>query len=329
MVLKNEKPVVVLTRRWPESVEAELAEQYTLIRNATDEAFTADELAEALTQADAVCPTVTDGLTADVFAAAAQKGIRAKLLANFGVGYNHIDLASAQAHGLSITNTPGVLTAATAEIAMTLLLMCARRTGEGERLVRNGDWQGWHPTHMLSTQVTGKTLGIVGMGRIGSALARQAHHGFGMRIIYSSRTPLSESIAVELGAEFLPLNEVLAAADFVSLHCPATPETRNLIDAQALAAMRKEAILINTARGDVVVESDLIQALKNSVIAGAGLDVYAHEPSVPDELQGMEQVVLLPHMGSGTQETRQAMGRCAMANLHAYFANQLLPNAIG
>ena len=329
MVLKNEKAVVVLTRRWPESVEAELAQQYTLIRNATDEAFTADELAEALTQADAVCPTVTDRLTADVFAAAAQKGIRAKLLANFGVGYNHIDLASAQAHGLSITNTPGVLTAATAEIAMTLLLMCARRTGEGERLVRNGDWQGWHPTHMLSTQVTGKTLGIVGMGRIGSALARQAHHGFGMRIIYSSRTPLSESIAVELGAEFLPLNEVLAAADFVSLHCPATPETRNLIDAQALAAMRKEAILINTARGDVVVESDLIQALKNSVIAGAGLDVYAHEPSVPDELQGMEQVVLLPHMGSGTQETRQAMGRCAMANLHAYFANRPLPNAIG
>jgi lactate dehydrogenase-like 2-hydroxyacid dehydrogenase len=230
---------------------------------------------------------------------------------------------------MSITNTPGVLTAATAEIAMTVLLMCARRAGEGERLVRNGDWLGWHPTHMLSTQVTGKTLGIVGMGRIGTALARQAHHGFGMRIIYSGRAPLAESIAVELGAEFLPLNELLATADFVSLHCPATAETRNLIDAQALATMRSEAILINTARGDVVVESDLIQALKNSVIAGAGLDVYTHEPSVPAELQGLEQVVLLPHMGSGTRETRQAMGRCAMANLQAYFANQPLPNAIG
>lgn len=326
--MNNEKPVVVLTRRWPESVEAELAERYTLIRNETDKALSADELAAALTQADAVCPTVTDAFTADVFAAASQRGIRAKLLANFGVGYNHIDLASARANGLVITNTPGVLTAATAEIAMTLLLMCARRAGEGERLVRNGHWQGWHPTHMLSTQVTGKTLGIVGMGRIGTALARQAHHGFGMRIIYSGRSRLAESVALELGAEFMPLEEVLGAADFVSLHCPATPETRNLIDAQALAGMRKEAMLINTARGDIVVETDLIQALKNAVIAGAGLDVYTHEPSVPTELQAMEQVVLLPHMGSGTRETREAMGRCAMANLQAYFAKQPLPNAI-
>ena len=162
--LKNQKPVVLLTRRWPEAVEAALAEKYTLIRNDADVPYSAAELAAALTQADAVCPTVTDALTADVFAAASKLGIRAKLLANFGVGYNHIDIASARANGLEITNTPGVLTAATAEIAMTLLLMCARRAGEGERLVRNGDWQGWHPTHMLSTQVTGKTLGIVGMG---------------------------------------------------------------------------------------------------------------------------------------------------------------------
>ena len=167
------------------------------------------------------------------------------------------------------------------------------------------------------------------MGRIGTAVARQAHHGFGMRIIYSGRSPLSDSVAVELGAEFLTLNELLARADFVSLHCPATPETLNLIDAQALAGMRKEAILINTARGDVVVESDLIQAVKNSVIAGAGLEAYTREPSVPTELQAMEQVVLLPHMGSGTRETRQAMGRSAKANLQAHFAKQPLPNAIG
>ncbi|MFL2517430.1 MAG: 2-hydroxyacid dehydrogenase [Candidatus Azotimanducaceae bacterium] len=285
--MKNQKPVVLLTRRWPEAVEAALAEKYTLIRNDADVPYSAAELAAAFTQADAVCPTVTDALTADVFAAASKLGIRAKLLANFGVGYNHIDIASARANGLEITNTPGVLTAATAEIAMTLLLMCARRAGEGERLVRNGDWQGWHPTHMLSTQVTGKTLGIVGMGRIGIAMARQAHRGFGMRVVYSGRSRVAESVGLELGAEFLSLDELLATADFVSLHCPATPETRNLIDARALTLMRKDAVLINTARGDVVVEDDLVEALKNAEIAGAGLDVYAHEPSVPAELQAV------------------------------------------
>ena len=326
--MKNQKPVVLLTRRWPEAVEAALAEKSTMILNDADVPYSAAELAAALTQADAVCPTVTDALTADVFAAASKLGIRAKLLANFGVGYNHIDIASARANGLEITNTPGVLTAATAEIAMTLLLMCARRAGEGERLVRNGDWQGWHPTHMLSTQVTGKTLGIVGMGRIGIAMARQAHRGFGMRVVYSGRSRLAESVGLELGAEFLSLDELLATADFVSLHCPATPETRNLIDARALTLMRKDAVLINTARGDLVVEDDLVEALKNAEIAGAGLDVYAHEPSVPAELQALEQVVLLPHMGSGTRETREAMGLCAMANLQAYFAKQRLPNAI-
>ena len=327
--VKSDKPVVVLTRRWPDSVEAALAERYVLVRNELDEALSADQLAVALTEADVVCPTVTDALNAEVFAAAGKVGIRAKLLANFGVGFNHIDLPSAKANGLAITNTPGVLTAATAEIAMTLLLMCARRAGAGERLVRAGDWQGWNPMHMLSTQVTGKTLGIVGMGRIGTALARQAHHGFGMRIVYSGRSPVIESVAVELAAELLPLEELLSTADFVSLHCPATPDTRNLINSQTLALMRKEAMLINTARGDVVAEGDLVVALQGGVIAGAGLDVYAHEPSVPAELQALEQVVLLPHMGSGTRETREAMGLCAMSNIDAYFYKKPLPNAVG
>ena len=325
---ENDKPTVVLTRRWPESVEFALEQRYALVRNENDEAFSADQLVAALTEADVVCPTVTDALTAEVFAAASRVGIRAKLLANFGVGYNHIDLASAEANGLSITNTPGVLTAATAEIAMTLLLMCARRAGAGERLVRSGDWRGWYPTHMLSTQVTGKTLGIVGMGRIGTALARQAHHGFGMRVVYSGRSPVDESTAVELEAEHLPLDQLLGVADFVSLHCPATPDTRNLINARTFALMRNEAMLINTARGDVVAEDDLIRALQDGVIAGAGLDVYAQEPRVPAELLALEQVVLLPHMGSGTQETREAMGLCALENIEAHFAKRVLPNAV-
>ena len=326
--MQNKEPVVLLTRRWPEAVESALSQRYTLIRNETDIALSAEQLAVALTQADVVCPTVTDRLNADVFAAAAKVGVRAKLLANFGVGFNHIDLVAARANGLAVTNTPGVLTAATAEIAMTLLLMCARRAGEGERLVRRGAWHGWHPTHMLSTQVTGKTLGIVGMGRIGTALARQAHHGFGMRIVYSGRSPVADSVALELGAQFMPLDELLGMADFVSLHCPATPQTRNLINAEKLALMRSNAMLINTARGDVIAEADLAQALRDGVIAGAGLDVYAQEPTVPDDLTRLERVVLLPHMGSGTVETREAMGMCALANIDAHFAEQPLPNSV-
>ena len=326
--MQNEKPVVLLTRRWPAAVEEALAQRYTLIRNESNLGLSAPELAEALTVADVVCPTVTDALNSEVFAAAAKAGIRAKLLANFGVGFNHIDLAAAAAHGLAVSNTPGVLTDATAEIAMTLLLMCARRTGEGERLVRGEQWQGWHPTHMLSTQVSGKTLGIVGMGRIGIAMARMAHHGFAMRIVYSSRSAVAESVAMELGAQCLPLDELLQTTDFVSLHCPATPETRNLINAQKLRLMSEHAVLINTARGDVVAEADLVQALRDGVISGAGLDVYAQEPAVPKELLDLEQVVLLPHMGSGTVETREAMGMCALANIEAHVAGQPLPHAV-
>ena len=326
--MQNEKPVVLLTRRWPAAVEDALAQRYTLIRNESNLGLSAPELAEALTVADVVCPTVTDALNSKVFAAAAKAGIRAKLLANFGVGFNHIDLAAAAAHGVAVSNTPGVLTNATAEIAMTLLLMCARRTGAGERLVRGEQWQGWHPTHMLSTQVSGKTLGIVGMGRIGIAMARMAHHGFAMRIVYSSRSAVAESVAMELGAQCLPLDELLQTTDFVSLHCPATPETRNLINAQKLRLMSEHAVLINTARGDVVAEADLVQALRDGVIAGAGLDVYAQEPAVPKELLDLEQVVLLPHMGSGTVETREAMGMCALANIEAHVAGQPLPHAV-
>lgn len=317
---------VLVTRRWPEVVETEIQALAEVTINESDEAMSADALAAALGEFDVICPTVTDPLNAQVFAQAGS--VRTKLLANFGVGVNHINLQAAHAAGIAVTNTPGVLTDATAEIALTLMLASARRTAEGERELRRGDWQGWRPTHMLSTQVTGKTLGVVGMGRIGINMARKAHHGLGMRIVYFSRSPLDESIALELQATQLTLDQLLAQADFVSLHCPATPDTQHLIDAQALALMPPHAHLINTARGDVVDEEALVTALEAGQIAGAGLDVYAQEPQLAPGLTELDNVVLLPHMGSGTVETRIRMGRCALDNVRAYLQGTPLPNRV-
>ena len=283
------------------------------------------ELAQALAWADVLCPTVTDSLTGALLSAPT---VSAKLLANFGVGFNHIDMAAASRAGIAVTNTPGVLTDATAEIALTLMLSSARRAGEGERLVRSGQWGGWHPTHMLSTQVTGKTLGIVGMGRIGLAFAKQAHHGLGMNIMYSSRETRSEQALEGLPAKHCALDELLATSDFVSLHCPATPQTRHLINSQTLSKMKPTAHLINTARGDVINEEDLIAALRQGVIAGAGLDVYAAEPKLSEGLADLPNVVLLPHMGSGTTQTRVAMGECALANIRAFAEDRPLPNQV-
>jgi len=316
---------IVLTRRWPQVVEARMAKLGELVRNDLDNPLSQDELREALTTADVVCPTVTDDLSAGMFTHA---NIRTKLLANFGVGFNHINLDAAAARGIQVSNTPGVLTDATAEIALTLLLMSARRAGEGERLVRRDAWQGWCPTHMLSTQVTGKTLGIVGMGRIGTAFARKAFHGLGMRIMYCNRSAADDSVALELRAERVTLEALLASADFVSLHCPATPATKHLINEQSLRVMQPHAHLINTARGDVVDESALVAALRSGLIAGAGLDVYAHEPSLAAGLRELEQVVLLPHMGSGTTQTREAMGMRALANVEAFLAGKPLPDSV-
>lgn len=324
--MSERKLTVALTRRWPEVVEGRLAEQFNLLKRIPDAPMTRGELAEVLEYADIVCPTVTDTLDQSLLS---QPSVRAKLLANFGVGYNHIDLVAAKAADIAVTNTPGVLTDATAEIAMSLLLASARRTGEGERLVRAGAWEGWHPTHMLSTQVTGKTLGIVGMGRIGMAMARQAHHGLRMKILYCGRKPLASGIAEQLDAIFCPLDQLLAQADFVSLHCPATPETRHLIDAQALALMPERAFLINTARGDIVDEAALARALHHGVIAGAGLDVFESEPALHPALVDAPGLVMYPHLGSGTRETREAMGLCALANIQAYAAGLALPNEVG
>ena len=317
---------VFLTRRWPESVERVMSESFDLRINQSNRGMTESELGEALAWADVLCPTVTDAITAQLLSA---EHLKTRLLANFGVGFNHIDMAAAGYAGIAVTNTPGVLTDATAEIALTLLLSTARRAGEGERLVRSGEWTGWHPTHMLSTQVTGKTLGIIGLGRIGLAFARQAHFGLGMQILYSGRSSRSAGELNGLPARYCDLEELLRRSDFVSLHCPATPQTRHLINSETLALMKPEAHLINTARGDIVHESDLVQALRHGVIAGAGLDVYEAEPQLATGLTQLANVVLLPHMGSGTTQTRVAMGQCALANIRAFATGEPLPNQVG
>ena len=320
------RPSVVVTRRLPGVVEEELSRDFDARLNRDDRPLGPAGLQDALRSADAVLCTVTDRITADVLSV---EPLRARMLANFGVGYNHIDTNAAKSRGLAVSNTPDVLTEATADVAMTLLLMVSRRAGEGERHVRTGAWTGWRPTHMLGTQVSGKTLGLVGMGRIARAVSRRAHHGFGMRVIFHDPYPPSAPEAAALGAEPRErLEEVLEESDFVSLHCPATPDTRHLMNRERLARMRRSAFLINTARGDIVDETALVEALADGTIAGAGLDVYEREPEVSAELLAMENVVLLPHLGSATQETRVAMGQRAVENLRLFFTGAPLRDPV-
>ena len=317
---------MVVTRRLPEPVHQALTREFDARLNPEDRPLTADGLREAFGAADALLTTVTDKVTADVLAAEPR---RAGLVANFGVGFNNIDIEAAKARGIAVSNTPDVLTDATADLAMTLLLMVARRAGEGERHVRGGQWSGWRPTHMLGTHVTGKTLGLVGMGRIARAVAQRAHRGFGMRVVYHDPFPPPPDVARALGAEQRQtLDEVLREADFVSLHCPATPETRHLINRDRLSVMRPDAFLINTARGDVVDEAALVEALAAKRIAGAGLDVYEREPQVTQALTTMDSVVLLPHLGSATTETRVAMGMRAFENLQLFFSGKPLRDRV-
>ena len=312
------RPKILLTRRWPEAVERRLAERYDATFNSADLPLDAQALGEALKTHDALCPTVSDGIDFEVLANA--KGGTARIIGNYGVGVNHIDLEAAADLGLVVTNTPGVLTDATAELAMLLVLMAARRAGEGERELRSGAWIGWRPTHNVGMQVTGSTLGLIGYGRIAQAAARMAHHGFGMRILYNSRRRAPPEIEAETGASFHPeVDTLLAEADFVSLHCPGGPETFHLIDERRLGLMKSTAYLINTARGPVVDEAALARALKAGAIAGAGLDVYEAEPRVAPELMTLENVVLLPHLGSATQQSRTAMGMKVADNLDAFF----------
>lgn len=281
------------------------------------------EMLRALTEFDVVVPTLGDRFSAEVFAQV--ENPRCKLLANFGVGYNHIDVAAAQAAGVQVTNTPGAVTDATADIAMTLILMSARRAGEGERLVRRGAWEGWHPTQMLGLHATGKTVGIVGMGRIGQAIARRCHFGFGMDVKYVARSPKDLDFPAERAEDLIAL---AGAVDFLVVAVPGGADTLHLINGDVLAAMRPTGHLINIARGEVVEEAALIAALDAGQIAGAGLDVYEFEPKVPMALINRENVTLLPHLGTATEEVRSNMGHMALDNVAAFVAGADLPNPV-
>lgn len=320
------KPKILISRRWPTSVETKLEALYDVTLNRDDHPFSIEEFKSALQHYDAVCPTVCDSLPAEVFDI---DNIRCKILGNFGVGYNHIDIQAAKAKGLIITNTPGVLTESTADIAMTLLLMSARRGAEGDRLVRAGQWTGWCPTHMMSSDVTGATLGLIGFGRIAQAMARKAHHGFGMKILYFKPSPAEAAIVDDLNAvRCSTLEEMLPQCDYVSLHCPGGAETRHLINEYNLSLMKPSAHLINTARGDVVDSAALIKVLQEKRIAGAGLDVYEGEPNINPGFLSLDNVSLLPHLGSATIATRTAMGEKVLANLAAFFNQQPLPDRV-
>lgn len=314
---------VLVTRNLPEAVLARARETLDLTVLEDGAPFGPDEMRAALKERDGMIPTLGDMFTRDVF-----EGVddpRCRILANFGVGYNHIDVDAARAAGITVTNTPGAVTDATADIAVTLMLMSARRAGEGERILRAGAWTGWVPTQLLGQHVTGKTVGIVGMGRIGQAVARRCLFGFGMRVVYCNRSPKE----LDFEAQALDSVEAVAAAsDFVVIAVPGGAETRHLIGADALAAMRPHAHLVNVSRGDVVEEAALVAALRAGSPAGAGLDVYEFEPEVPQALREMENVTLLPHLGTATLEVREAMGFMALDNLLAALDGRAPPNAL-
>jgi len=314
------RPKVLVTRRWPEAVEAQLAEQFDVTLNTTDTPLTTEEFRAALLGYDAVLPTVTDKLGADALDVAAP---RTRILANYGVGYSHIDMSAAIGHGMTVTNTPDVLSECTADLAMTLLLMVARRAGEGEREIREGRWTGWRPTHLVGTKVSGKTLGIIGYGRIGQQMAHRAHHGFGMKILVQNRSRVAPDVLADCDAEQVDSVEaLLPRCDFVSLHCPGGAENRNLINSKRLELMKSNAFLINTARGEVIDEHALAQALRSKTIGGAALDVFDGEPRINPDLAAADRLVMLPHLGSATRETREAMGFRVIDNLSDFFAGR-------
>ena len=320
------KPSIFVTRRWPAAAEAALSEQFTVTFNEDDTPLSKDRMIEGFATHDIAAPTVSDSIDADIVAAGAAGSCR--MIANYGVGVNHIDLAAAAAHGIPVSNTPGVLTDATADLAMTLMLMLCRRAGEGERELRAGAWAGWRPTHLVGQAMTGKRLGIIGMGRIGKAVAQRAHFGFGMEIGCFNRSPVADGAGVG-ATQYDSVAALCAASDFVSLHCAATPDTFEILNEEALAAMSADAYVINTARGDVVDETALVAALESGAIAGAGLDVFQGEPAVNPAILAAPNTVLLPHLGSATRETRVAMGLKVVANARAFAAGEPLPDPVG
>lgn len=313
---------LLITRPLPQAViEAARATFDVEVRESTAP-MEAAELRRALANFDVVLPTLGDVFSADVFTDVAQ--LRAKMLANFGVGFTHIDIDAAKAAGIQVSNTPGAVTDATADIAMTLMLMSARRAGEGDRLVRSGAWEGWHPTQMLGLHLSGKHVGILGMGRIGEAIARRCHFGFGMQVSYFNRS------AKTVDFEATQVGSLIALAQQVDVLVVAVPggATRHLVNAEVLAVMQPHAHLINIARGEIVEEAALIAALQAGQIAGAGLDVYEFEPKVPEALKQMETVTLLPHLGTATLEVRTSMGMMSVENAVAYAMGKPVPNPV-
>lgn len=320
------RPTLLITRRLPASVLERLRASYEVTVNPDDRPLGREALLMALRSFDALSPTITDKLDAALLL---NSGLRTRVIANFGAGYEHIDLEAAKKANLVVTNTPDALTDATAELTILLILMASRRAGEGERLLREGKWTGWAPTQLLGMDVKGKTLGLIGFGRIAKEAARRARAALGMRIAYHSRSRASAEEEGALGAEYhSTLESLLAASDVVSLHCPGGAATRHLINANTLSRMKSTAILINTARGSVVDEDALATALAQRQIAAAGLDVYEREPAVSPALQELENVVLLPHLGSATLEARTAMGMQMADNLDSFFAGRAPPNRV-
>ena len=300
-----------------------MQQRFEVVLNKDDTPLSQSELARAMDAFDVLAPTVSDRIDAEVIAG----GGRCRLVANYGVGFDHIDLGAAKAKGIAVTNTPGVLTDATADLAMTLILMAARRASEGERELRSGQWSGWRPTHLMGSALEGKILGIVGYGRIGQATAARAYHGFGIKIAYFSRTPRDRAEALD--AEYChDLTDLLTKSDVVSLHVAGGTQTANLIDAANLSAMKPGSYLINTARGGVIDHDALAQALETGHLAGAGLDVFPDEPNVPPKLLELENVALLPHLGSATVQAREAMGMRALANIEAFANGEPLPDIV-
>ena len=320
-----ERPRLTVTRTLLAAIEARMAELFDCRFNEDDQAMTRDELVAAMVDCDILVPTVTDHISAEVIAAAPAS---LKMIANFGAGVNHIDLAAAKAKGILVTNTPGVFTDDTADLTMALILNVPRRLGEGHRLMRSGEWKGWAPAGMLGHRVGGKTLGIVGFGRIGEAVAIRAR-AFGMNILYNKRHRLPASVEDELGVAFEPdLDRLIAKSDIITLHCPLTAETDRLMNRARIGMMKPNAYLINSSRGELVDEDALIEALTRGKIAGAGLDVYTHEPAVDSRFLSIPNVVLLPHLGSATFEGREASGEKVIANIRIFADGHRPPDQV-
>ena len=323
--MNKKKPHVVATRKLPDSTETRLMELFDVKLNVSDEPMSDSQLSAAMQTADVLVPTVTDHIDAGLINNA---GESLKLIANYGTGVDHIDLDAANAKGITVTNTPDVLTEDTADMTMALILAVPRRLVEGERLLRQGEWSGWAPTWMLGHRIFGKRLGIIGMGRIGQAVARRAR-GFGLSIHYHNRKPVHDEIESELEATYWEsLDQMLARMDFISINCPHTPATFHLLSARRLQLLRPHAVLINTARGEVIDEAALTRLLEAGEIAGAGLDVFEHEPAVNPKLLALDNVILLPHMSSATFEGRQDMGDKVIINIQTFRDGHTPPDRV-